>query len=222
MRLIPNVWKCTLFLFVWMSTAALADEEFALPKAQMILEPNLVSIILNDEHRDGVDWEAIVSDFHSLDLKEGQESEDGKIQLSVGVVSDEDYEVLLDALDAVGQMTQMHQELVTLVEDTTIKIDFPNVDAKRNISIDAQFVKNSKGLEQLILSPEVYAKSGTTTVDVKVNAPIVLGSFFYEQEVTTTHKFPLLGDIPIIGLVFRNKGKLMQKHETIVFLTPKG
>ena len=46
-----------------------------------------------------------------------------------------------------------------------------------------------------------------------------------EEEITRTRKFPLLGDIrllgdiPIVGLVFRNQGRLMQKTETIIFLT---
>ena len=31
--------------------------------------------------------------------------------------------------------------------------------------------------------------------------------------------FPMLGNIPIVGLVFRSKGRLMQKTETVIFLT---
>jgi type II secretory pathway component GspD/PulD (secretin) len=40
-----------------------------------------------------------------------------------------------------------------------------------------------------------------------------------EGEITRTRKFPLLGNIPIVGLVFRNRGRLMQKTETVIFLT---
>ena len=36
---------------------------------EITLEANVVQIILNDEHRGGVDWGAIVSDFHTALLK---------------------------------------------------------------------------------------------------------------------------------------------------------
>ena len=47
----------------------------------------------------------------------------------------------------------------------------------------------------------------------------VIGGLIKEEEITRTHKFPLLGDLPLVGLVFRNQGRLMQKKETVVFLT---
>ena len=48
---------------------------------------------------------------------------------------------------------------------------------------------------------------------------IVIGGLMKEEEITRKHKFPLLGDIPIVGQVFRHKGHLMQKTETVIFLT---
>ena len=36
------------------------------PKVAVMVETKTLQIILNDEHRDGIDWEAIVSDYQSL------------------------------------------------------------------------------------------------------------------------------------------------------------
>ena len=58
-----------------------------------------------------------------------------------------------------------------------------------------------------------------TKVLIADNTTIVIGGLMKEEEITRKHKFPLLGDIPIVSLVFRSKGHLMQKTETIVFLT---
>jgi len=41
----------------------------------------------------------------------------------------------------------------------------------------------------------------------------------HEEEITKIRKFPLLGDLPLVGLVFRKQGKLMQKQKQSFFLT---
>ena len=217
-----NVVRSVLFLFFLLPCPLMAQENPVAVTTQAILEPHMVQIILNDEHRQGVDWEAIVSDFHPLVLKKENDADDTKNKLSIGVISDEDYVVLLDALDAVGQVTQSTLEPVTLALDTKTNIDFPFSDVKNKISIAAQLSVSPKGVNQLIVSPVIQSKTASTTIDLKVNTTVVLGSIFSEHEVTKTHKFPLLGDLPIVGLVFRNKGKLMQKIETIIFLSSKG
>ena len=83
--------------------AQTADTQPKLPD-EVTLEANVVQIILNDEHRGGVDWGAIVSDFHTAPLKKDNDPlwDDKKYRLSFGVVSQDDYAVLLDALDMVG------------------------------------------------------------------------------------------------------------------------
>ena len=77
-------------------------EELDKPAKEVSLEVKILQIILNDENRQGVDWEAIVSDYQSLPFT-GFEGKGTGI-LSVGTVSEEDYVVLLDALDTVGML----------------------------------------------------------------------------------------------------------------------
>jgi len=218
-----NIIALFTFLFIASVGPGMAQENPTVTTpAQVILEPHMVQIILNDEHRDGVDWEAIVSDFHALSLKDENSINDIKNKLSAGSVSNEDYAVLLEALDAVGRITQTEQEPLTLIEDSKVSLEFQTEEAKNKVFIDVNLTLTSKEEKQLGISASFLGKTGTTTIDLKENSTIVLGSIFYEHEVTRTHKFPLLGDLPIVGLVFRKKGKLMQKVETIIFLTPKG
>src|SRR5580698_6216495 len=56
---------------------------------EITLEANVVQIILNDEHRDGVDWGAIVSDFHTAPLLKTNDPlwNDKKYRLSFGTLS---------------------------------------------------------------------------------------------------------------------------------------
>ena len=60
-----------------------------------------------------------------------------------------------------------------------------------------------------------------TQAAIKENTIIILGGLTEETEITKTHKFPILGNLPLIGLVFRNQGRWMQKTETVIFLIPR-
>ena len=211
-------------------------EEPLKPAAPTItLDAKVVQIVLNDEHRQGVDWEAIVSDFHSLQLKRQDNPiwVDKKYRLSIGEVSNEDYEVLLDALDTVGRVSQNNFIQTILQKDETKTADV-SFDPKTmpSILLDLRWFNSPAGGAKLKVEPAVgvilkdSSKPTTavilkseTAVDLKDNTTLVIGGLMREEEITKTHKFPLLGDLPLVGLVFRKQGRLMQKTETIVFLT---
>jgi type II secretory pathway component GspD/PulD (secretin) len=67
---------------------------------EVVMETRVLQIILNDEHPDGIDWEAIVSEYQKLAFSGFDGGVDGS--LSIGTLSQEDYGILLDALDTVG------------------------------------------------------------------------------------------------------------------------
>lgn len=230
-----------LLTLVWAAPVLAQDgpaPEEARPAAafgQVALDINAVQIVLNDEHRQGVDWEAIVSDFHTLQLKMPDDPSwaDKKYTVSVGTLSNDDYAVLLDALDTVGQMTQSPQPAVGLPVDLKQDINVALNDPKTGrVRLDLTLV-DIKGQPELHLEPYVEATlrdnngkpvavmlKSQTAVALQEGTTIVVGGITSEQETTRTHKFPILGDLPLVGLVFRNQGKLMQKTETVVFLTP--
>lgn len=69
----------------------------------------------------------------------------------------------------------------------------------------------------------VVAKDTTqadTMMMVKDGETIILGGLISNSKKTTINKIPLLGDIPILGLIFRNKNYHDQKKEVVVFITP--
>jgi MSHA type pilus biogenesis protein MshL len=69
--------------------------------------------------------------------------------------------------------------------------------------------------------PVVTSQEVETKVLVKSGTTIVLGGLIQDSETVTVKKVPLLGDIPLIGAVFRNKTDDFQKKELVVFITPR-
>jgi hypothetical protein len=198
------------------------------------LEAKVVQIVLNDEHRQGVDWEAIVSDFHNLQLKKEGDLAwfDKKYNLSVGEVSKDDYAVLLDALDTVGRVTQTDFSSLVIAKGELKTEDVsPNPKGLPLIHLDLMWVNTPSGEAKVRLAPtvELMLKDSNlpskavlknqTELELKDNTAIVIGGLMQEEEITKTKKIPVLGNLPLVGLVFRKQGKLMHKTETIIFLT---
>ncbi len=70
------------------------------------------------------------------------------------------------------------------------------------------------------VGPTTTKRSTKTTVVVKDKQTVVIGGLMQEKEDTTIRKMPLLGDIPILGWLFKSKSSTKGKTNLLVFLTP--
>jgi type IV pilus assembly protein PilQ len=50
---------------------------------------------------------------------------------------------------------------------------------------------------------------------------VVIGGIYTQDEGETINKVPLLGDVPVLGHLFKNKTRTTSKTELLIFLTPK-
>ena len=67
----------------------------------------------------------------------------------------------------------------------------------------------------------VFATRSAQTVVVTPNGKtVIIGGLMQDNKVETIRKVPLLGDIPILGSLFRHKEMKDTKTELLIFLTP--
>jgi len=67
----------------------------------------------------------------------------------------------------------------------------------------------------------VFATRSAQTVVVTPNGKtVIIGGLMQDNKVETVRKVPLLGDIPILGSLFRHKEMKDTKTELLIFLTP--
>ena len=66
----------------------------------------------------------------------------------------------------------------------------------------------------------IDTKSLSSEVTVENGGTAIIGGIFQTTEREDEVKVPLLGDIPLLGALFRHKSKLKDKTELLVFLTP--
>ena len=58
-------------------------------------------------------------------------------------------------------------------------------------------------------------------VRIKDGETLVIGGMVQEEESKTTHKIPLLGDLPLIGAAFRSSSTGKTKSELVIMITPR-
>ena len=68
--------------------------------------------------------------------------------------------------------------------------------------------------------PIVDTTTAETKVMVKDGTTIIIGGLIKDETIRTTKKVPILGDIPLFGLAFRQVEEQKEKTELVVFLTP--
>ncbi|MCR4426037.1 MAG: hypothetical protein NUW23_07610 [Firmicutes bacterium] len=69
--------------------------------------------------------------------------------------------------------------------------------------------------------PQVNRRSVSTTLRVKDGETIVIGGLNLKSEHEVKSKVPLLGDLPVVGLLFSSTKKAATETETVIFITPK-
>jgi len=72
-----------------------------------------------------------------------------------------------------------------------------------------------------INAPAIATRRIKTQVRVNNGETLVLGGIFDQTESNNVDKVPVLGDVPVLGNLFRRTTKSDQKTEMIVFITPR-
>ncbi len=94
---------------------------------------------------------------------------------------------------------------------------------------------NSDGRIAMRLSPKVSQASGgssttppntntrstETNVIVKDGETIVIGGLIRDSQSDDVYKVPILGDIPLLGMLFRKKSVTRKRLELLIFVTPR-
>ena len=68
--------------------------------------------------------------------------------------------------------------------------------------------------------PRVDTRKAKTSLLLKDGEVVVLGGLRRQEKTKEVDKIPILGDIPLLGLLFKNTNTVVKNSELIVFLSP--
>jgi general secretion pathway protein D len=64
-------------------------------------------------------------------------------------------------------------------------------------------------------------RTAITEVMVRDRDTIAMGGLLRDREIVSNSKVPILGDIPVLGWLFKNKSRTVEKVNILFFMTPK-
>jgi type IV pilus assembly protein PilQ len=110
-------------------------------------------------------------------------------------------------------------------KDAFLKLEVtPQITPDDRIRMDLKVSKDEDGaVVQTATGPQASIDKREVETQVMVNngETVVLGGVFEHNKRDNVSKVPFLGDIPLLGYLFRNTGKTNTKRELLIFVTPQ-
>ncbi|OVE77254.1 hypothetical protein BVX98_03190 [bacterium F11] len=97
----------------------------------------------------------------------------------------------------------------------------PTINADERITLVIKPESSFPTQESTDAGPIIRTRSAQTTVIIKDGETLVIGGLIDDTDTTGENKVPILGDIPIIGMFFRNQTDRKIRNELLVFVTPR-
>ena len=95
-----------------------------------------------------------------------------------------------------------------------------NITPDNNVDMTVEVNKDSRGVVTGAI-PAINTNKVITKVLVENGGTVVIGGVYKQNDSNVVNKVPLLGDIPVLGYLFKSKGVSTTKDELLVFLSPK-
>ena len=160
--------------------------------------------------------------FLNLELSALEAEGKGKIVSSPRVVTADQVEALIE------QGTELPYQVASNSGSTSIEFRkanmrlkvTPQITPEGSIILDVDVNKDSVGR----ITTAGYAidtKHVKTQVLVENGGTVVIGGIYLQSETDNVTKVPLLGDIPVVGHLFKTRAKESERSELLIFLTPK-
>ena len=96
----------------------------------------------------------------------------------------------------------------------------PRINRSGTVSLDVNQQINSLVEFTLFDAPIISTREASAFVTIKDKQTMVIGGMIKDDKTETVHKTPILGDIPLLGKLFRRADTRVEKTELMVFITP--
>jgi type IV pilus assembly protein PilQ len=164
----------------------------------------------------------LMSKFLNLEITALQADGKGKIISSPRVITADNVEAIIEQGTEIPyqQATSSGATSVSFRKATlSLKVK-PQITPNDNIIMKLNVNKDSVGANTSA-GPSIDTKQISTEVLVENGGTVGIGGIFEQEESSTRTKVPMLGDIPVIGILFRQDLRRNDKRELLIFVTPR-
>ena len=160
--------------------------------------------------------------FLNLELSALEADGKGKIISSPRVITADQVKALIEQGEELPYQVATSSGATSIqFRKANLKLEVtPQITPEGNVILDVDVNKDSVG-RNTSAGFAIDTKHVKTQVLVENGGTVVIGGIFTQNERDEVNKVPLLGDVPVLGYLFKNTVRTANKTELLVFLTPK-
>ncbi len=167
-------------------------------------------------------FSAAANRFLNLELSALEADGKGKIISSPRVVTQDNIAAVIEqGVELPYQIATSSGATSIAFKKANLRLEVtPQITPDGNVILDVNVNKDSKG----DLTPGGFAintQHVQTKVMVENGGTVVLGGIYQQNDSNNVNKVPFLGDLPVLGYLFKTTSRQTSKTELLVFITPK-
>ncbi len=167
-------------------------------------------------------FSAAANRFLNLELSALEADGKGKIISSPRVVTEDKMVAVIEqGIELPYQVATSSGATSITFKKANLRLEVtPQITPDGNVVLEVEVNKDSKG-EVTPAGFSINNQHVKTKVRVENGGTVVLGGIYQQSERNNETKVPLLGDLPVVGYLFKTTGRETSKTELLIFLTPK-
>lgn len=205
------------------STMSTAGQTSAIPVTPNVdlpahaYTPGLLSMVL---------WNTAATRFLNLELSALESDGKGRVLSSPKVLTANQKEALIAQGEEIPyQNNTSDQGATTEFKKAELELKVkPQITPDGRVALTVEIKKDRAARERMLPNdnvPPIDTRKLTSDVLVENGGTVVLGGIFEEEESNSVDKVPLLGDIPVVGNLFKNRHTDTSQKELLIFITPR-
>ena len=198
---------------------AVSGNQIALPAGaagQTLVSPASVAVSL---------FNAAADRFINLELSALEADGRGKVVSRPRVITADQTKALIEQGTELPYQTSTATGATTMTSITFRKANLklevtPQITPDGAVVLEVDVNRDSVG-QLTTAGYAINTKHVKTQVRVQDGGTVVLGGIFEDSDKNDEAKVPALGEVPVLGWLFRNRQQLRRRSELLVFLTPR-
>jgi type IV pilus assembly protein PilQ len=160
--------------------------------------------------------------FLNLELSALEADGKGKIISSPRVVTEDNIPAVIEqGVELPYQQATSSGATSIAFRKASLRLEVtPQVTPDGNVVLDVDVAKDSRG-ENTTAGPAINTQHVKTKVMVENGGTVVLSGIYQQSETNDTTQVPVLGNIPVVGNLFKTNSRATTKTELLVFITPR-
>ena len=107
-----------------------------------------------------------------------------------------------------------------VIGDDTVVLSI-DIEASQQTGTAVTFAQGNSSNSALVQVPQISQRKARTIVRLEPGQAVILGGLITERTLEREKKVPILGDIPLLGYLFKSKFKIKEQTNVLFFIRPR-